>query len=445
MRKHFYPVFIVALLLQGCAGPFPQLGEHARQTREMGDQEFFPAPVRVKTGLDVLVEMDLKPLQGKRVGVVTNQTAVARDGRHIVQILRAHPDVEVAAIFGPEHGWKGAAEGGLTVVDGRDSLTGAPVYSLYGKARKPKREMLEGVDILVFDIQDIGARFYTFISTLGYVLEAGAEYGIPVMVLDRPNPIGDAVRGPILDPHFKSFVGMYPIPIQHGMTVAELARMIQGEEWIHGAENLELHIVPLEGWHRDLVWTDLDLPWVDPSPNMRNPMEAMTYPGLCLLEGTNISEGRGTEEPFEILGAPWLDSRKLARTLWQGGLDGVTVEPVEYQPVSMPGYSLHPKYEGQTVHGIRVRVLDPYRFDAVAFGVRVIGAIAAQHPDEFSWNSAGRLDRLWGNDALRMALTNQEDPNHLVRAYGPEDEAFRILRQPYLLYEGNTHPTTLAE
>jgi len=434
MRKLSILALIILISVSCSQRPEPLPGPHSEQMAEFGEKPFHKEPVKVLTGLDVLEGMGFQPLAGKRVGIVTNHTAVNRQGQHLVDLLHASPEVEVGAIFGPEHGFRGHVEGGFDIETVTDSLTGAPIYSIYGSTRKPTPEMVAGLDFLVFDIQDVGARFYTYISTMGYVMEAAGEYGLPLMILDRPNPVSGVARGPILNMEHQSFVGMYPIPIQHGLTVAELAKMIQGEAWMPHMDSLDLHIVPMEGWTRDLFWQDTDLEWIDPSPNMRNPLEAITYPGLCLLEGTNLNEGRGTVMPFEQIGAPWMDSKSVARQLLESSVAGFTVEPVVYTPVSMPGYSLHPRFMGEEVNGILIRVPEPQLFDAVAFGVHYLTIMHTDYPEQFEWRSPASIDRFWGSSSLREQLAEGKTADEIIASYGAELDAFNNLRTPYLIY-----------
>jgi len=388
--------------------------------------------------LDVLENLEFRPLAEKRVGVVTNHTALNRDGKHLVDLLHEAEQVTVTAIFAPEHGFRGGEEGGFKIDTHRDPVTDAPIYSLYGEVHKPTAEMVAGVDLLIFDIQDIGARFYTYISTMGFVMEAGAEYGIPVMILDRPNPISGRVEGPLLDLEFQSFVGKYPIPIRHGLTVAELARMIQGEDWVPGAAEVDLHIVQMEHWSRELFWSDMDLKWIDPSPNMRNLNEALTYPGLCLLEGTNINEGRGTVKPFEQIGTPWMDNQKVARLLLKTGVQGITVEPYQYTPVSMPGYSTSPRYMDELVNGILLHVTDPSHFDAVDFGLHFLAIMKKLYPDEFEWRSERGIDRLWGSASLRVGLDSGKSVEKIKAEYQSGLDEYLRNREQYLIY-GSEH------
>ena len=263
-------------------------------------------------GADILISDSLNLIKGKGIGIVTNHTAVLSNGTHLVDSLFNIKNINIVALFGPEHGIRGDAPDGLTITDGKDSKTGIPVYSLYGKIRKPTKEMLKGVDVLIFDIQDIGARFYTFISTMYYTLEAAAENNIPVIILDRPNPIGGLkVSGNIREEEFKSFVGIAPIPIMHGMTVGELAILFNEQHYLENNLHANLTVIKIKNWQREQLFNQTGLKWINPSPNMINLDEAMIYPGLCLLEGTNISEGRGTQKPFLTFGAPYINSNQL--------------------------------------------------------------------------------------------------------------------------------------
>lgn len=422
------------LLILGCTGNRLDVKPHASQMEEMGKTQP-PVEIRtVLTGLDVLKVNNFAPLHGKTVGVVCNHTAVDKEGNHIVDLLHDAPDVTLKAIFAPEHGFRGTTEGGYALNDSMDLKSGAMIYSIYGAVRKPTPEMLAGIDMLLFDIQDVGARFYTYISTMGNVMEAGAEQGIPVMILDRPNPISGYTDGNILDMQHQSFVGMYPIPIQYGLTLGELARMIQGERWIQAADNLELHIVEMEGWSRDLFFNETDLTWIDPSPNMRNLNEALVYPGMCLLEANTCSEGRGTEYPFEMVGAPYVDGKQLAKALYEAGIEGATVEPVTFVPVDMPGYAVNPKFEGEEVHGIRIRVVNPRVFRPVPFGVKFLVTLHALYPEHFAWTSEGRAARLWGSDSLVEMIATGKSAAEIMASYQAPLRQFKERQKLYLIY-----------
>ncbi|MDZ7797403.1 MAG: DUF1343 domain-containing protein [Candidatus Marinimicrobia bacterium] len=339
----------------------------------------------VNTGLDNARNDGFPMFKGKSVGIVTNHTAVDRNGDHLVDLLNEEEGVKVKAIFAPEHGFRGDVEGGLHLEDNIDPQTGAPIYSLYGKTRKPTPEMLEGVDVLIFDIQDIGARFYTYISTMGRSMEGAAENGIPVYIMDRPNPIGRLAEGPIMQQEFMSGIGMYPIPIRHGLTVGELALMIKDNGWVGFTEDLDLNIVKVSGWDPYKSFRTTDLTWVDPSPNMRNLNEALLYPGMCLFEATNFSDGRGTEHPFEWVGAGYIDNELVIEELRKRNIPGVEYEAIEYVPVDMPGYAMNPKFKGEVCHGISMTVTDPVDFRSVEFGVHFIHILQTLDPRRFQY------------------------------------------------------------
>lgn len=383
-----------------------------------------PPPAGVATGLEVLLR-DLPPvLQGRRVGFITNHTGVDAEGVSAIDRLAQHDGLELVALFAPEHGIRGVAAPGEHVDSGRDERTGLPIHSLYGATRTPTPEMLEGIEVLVFDMQDVGARQYTYISTMALGMRAAAEKGIPFVVLDRPNPIGgEIVEGGLLDTTFASFVGMFPIPSRHGMTVGELARLFNDRFGI-GAE---LEVVRMEGWSRATWFDGTGLPWVNPSPNIRRLEAAIHYPGTVYLEGTNLSEGRGTALPFEQTGAPWMDAAAVAEEMNALALPGVRFEPVEI-PVD-PGAA---RFPGDTVPGVRLVVTDRETYRPVEATLRLIERIRRMHPDDFAWG--GSLDRLAGTDALRLSM-EEGTLDSLLEWWAAEAEEFRTDRQPYLLYD----------
>ena len=438
-----FALIVAGLAIWQCAAvPENQVipGPHAAQVQEMGQMVPPQELYHVFTGLDVLTQMDFELLRGTTVGVVTNHTAVSREGKHLVDLLAQAPDVTVKAIFAPEHGFRGEAQGGDDISSGIDSVTGIRLFSLYGADREPSAEMMDGIEVLVFDIQDVGTRFYTYISTMGYVLEAGAKFHIPVMVLDRPNPIGRRVDGNVLEEGFESFVGRYKIPIQYGLSIGELARMIVGEALLPNLENLELHVVECQGWPGDVFWQDTDLTWVPPSPNMRNTNETLTYPGLCLLEGVRINEGRGTELPFEQIGAPYMDGALLARELLATGLKGFSVEPVSYIPMDMPGVAMNPLFEGEMVQGVKIRVTDPAAFVPIDFLLNLLVITKKLYPQDFAWRSERGPDRLWGGSALRELIDAGSDVATIKASYAQELEAFKAKRAKYLIYSAAARP-----
>ena len=364
--------------------------------------------VHIKTGIDILLDKKQNLIADKRIALVTNQTGVDQYGVANYKRLMDLENTKLEVVFSPEHGIFGETDKEVTYNDGIKNLP--KIYSLYGAVRKPTREMLDGIDIIIYDIQDIGARFYTYISTLGLVMEAAAELNIPVLVLDRPNPIrGDIVEGPILDIEYQSFIGKYPIPIRYGWTVAELAEKIIQENWINPTP--QLTVIPMEGWNTSLWYDETTLPWIKPSPNIPNLETALIYPGMCLLEGTNMSEGRGTNHPFQWFGAPWIDSRVLSQKLNNLKLSGVVFVPKSFTPISIPGVADKPKYENQLCYGIEIRVIDRNKFNSVKSGVNILKTINEMYPDSLIIKEK-RLNKLWGGDTLLKELKEKKVSNN---------------------------------
>lgn len=414
------------LLLIACASDTPE----AENIEE-------PAPPAFLTGAEVLQQANLEQLRGKRVGLIVNHTAMVGD-EHIIDVIHQAPDVELVALFGPEHGIRGNEDAGAQVQDGVDQGTGIPIFSLYqGDTRKPAPESLEGIDVLVFDIQDIGARFYTYISTLGLTMQAAADQGIAFMVLDRPNPLGgDYVSGYVLEEANTSFVGQYPIPVAHGMTVGELARLIKGEAFLGGLEELDLSVINMAGWTRDTKWHELGRTWIPPSPNIPDVYTAFVYSGTCFFEAVQASEGRGTRMPFLQVGALWGNADGLANQLMVYGLEGVEFEPVSFTPVSIEGMSSNPRFEDQAVGGVKLNVTDFHAFKPVETGIYVLYTFYNATPDdaraEFINDRWLRL--LAGTDRLKASLETGQTPQEIIESWGVELDAFKTLRDEYLLY-----------
>lgn len=381
----------------------------------------------VLTGIDVLVRDGAGVLANQRVGLITNQTGRTRDGRSTIDALAGLPDVRLVALFSPEHGIRGAAQAGVRIESGRDSVTGLPIHSLYGDTRKPTPDMLDGLDVLVFDIQDIGARYYTYVWTMALSMQAAAENGLSFVVLDRPNPIGGTrVDGNVLDRAFSSFVGLYAVPMRHGMTAGELAR------WIVTTRQLgvALTVIPMSGWRRDMRFEETGLAWLAPSPNMPGIESARHYPGTCLFEGTNLSVGRGTAEPFRQIGAPWLDGETLASRLTARGLPGVRIEPVTFTPAT-PGDA---KHDGVLVRGIRLTVTDVALYDPAATAVAALVEIFAMHADQLTFRAAA-FDRLAGTDQLRLSVLRGESAPAIAGSWTTGRDQFLLERARVLLYE----------
>lgn len=392
-------------------------------------------PVRklVRPGVDMLAERLPAALAGKRVGLITNHTGRASDGRSTIDVLANDSRLQLVALFGPEHGIRGSAAEGETVDDARDARTGLPVFSLYGATRKPTPEMLRGIEALVFDIQDVGSRTYTYIYTMALAMEAAREQGIPFVVLDRPNPItGTIVEGNILDTAYASFVGMYPIPVRHGMTVGELARLFNEAFGIRA----DLTVVPMDGWRRDLWWDQTGLDFVPPSPNIRRLEAAIHYPGTVFFEGTNLSEGRGSEFPFEQTGAPWLRADTVVAAMEAMRLPGVRFEAVTFTPEASAA-----KFGGQPLHGVRLHVTDREAYRPVRTALLLIDTIRRLHPDEFRFigptaqhPDAYWIDTLAGTDRLRKAM-EAGTLTRLLDTWERDARGFEATRRRYLLYE----------
>ncbi len=391
----------------------------------------------VVTGAESLVTAELDLVAGKRVGLITNHTAMV-EGRHLADILHEHEQVTLAALFAPEHGIRGTADAGASIATTIDSATGLTVYSLHGETYRPSAEMLEGIDVLVFDMQDVGTRFYTYISTMGLAMQAAAEAGIPFVVLDRPNPLGGRlVEGFSLEPEHKSFIGMYEIPVTHGMTVGEIALMIKGESLLENLEALELHVVEMKGWHREMLWPDTGLPWIPPSPNLPSFEAAVVYPGACFFGSTSVSEGRGTREPFILLGAPWIDGQALAADLNSRNLPGLHFEPATFTPRSIAGMSTNPKLRDVEVYGIRHVVTDARAVRAVEAGVYTLSAFYQHAPEQerAAFFSTQAMLHVSGTDRLYRMIEQEIPPADIVAAWAKDVAAFMKMRQPYLLYE----------
>ncbi len=391
----------------------------------------------VKVGAQLFADNGFAELQGQRVGLIVNHTARV-DTAHLADLMHRAPGVEVTALFGPEHGIRGSADAGEKIEDGRDAATGAPIFSLYGNTRKPTPEMLRNVDVLVYDIQDVGVRFYTYISTLGLSMQAAAEKGIPFYVLDRPNPLGgDYVSGFVLEDEHESFVGQYPIPAAYGMTVGELAAMIRGEALMSGVSATELHVISMEGWERDMLWPETGLPWISPSPNIPDFETALVYAGTVLFEAASASEGRGTETPFTLLGAPRADGDALADTLNARGLPGVRFEAATFTPRSIEGMSMHPKLKGESLQGIRIVVGDHNAYRPVGTGIHVLHAFYHQAQRQGIENFISRPDglaRLSGTNRLLELLQNGASAAEIIESWTSEVAAFRERQKTYLLY-----------
>jgi uncharacterized protein YbbC (DUF1343 family) len=388
-------------------GPSPNLSPEGRGTG-------------VLTGIDVLERDKFKQLESRRIGLITNHTGLNRDGKRTIDLLHEAPGVKLVALFSPEHGIAGALDHD-DIADARDDATELPIYSLYNESRRPTARQLEGVDTLVFDIQDVGARFYTYMSTMAWAMEAAAEHDLRFVVLDRPNPIGGVdVEGPLSDKGRESFVGFHVIPVRHGMTVGELAKMYQAEREL----KVDLEVIEVENWSRSNYWDATGLVWVNPSPNMRSLTEAVLYPGIGLLETTNLSVGRGTGTPFEVLGAPWIDAKEFARELNAAGLAGVRFVPIEFTPESS-------KFADEKCGGVNITVVDRNATRPVAVGLEIAHTLRRLYPQKWELEA---IDRLLINKKALNAIRNGADAAAIEELAEPEFENFLKRRAKYLLY-----------
>jgi uncharacterized protein YbbC (DUF1343 family) len=378
----------------------------------------------VRPGIDVLLTDSLAVVRGRRVGLVTNQAGVDAHGVSDVARLRA-AGIRLMALFSPEHGFRGATDPGAAVASSLDSATGLPIYSLYGKSTAPTDAMLDGIDLLLVDLQDAGARYYTYLFTTVEVMRSAARRGIRVVVLDRPDPIGGPVQGNVLDTASASPVGLLAVPMRHGMTLGELARLARADLGL----TAELGVVPVAGWRRSMPFDATGLPFVPPSPNLRSTESLYHYPGLCLFEGTDLSVGRGSEAPFEQIGAPWLDTAAVLARVRAARLPGVGFESVAFTPHG-PGDG---KYADTLVAGIRLRVTDRVSYDPTATAVHLLAAVRAVHPDRFAWITK-QFDRLAGGTKLREQLDAGTSPAEIVAGWKPGLERFEARRRPFLLY-----------
>ena len=390
--------------------------------------------ISVKTGADVLISKKLDLVKNKNLAIVTNHTAILKSGVHLVDVLEKIDDIKIVALFGPEHGIRGDAPDGITIQNNKDAKTGIPVYSLYGKIRQPTKEMLENVDVLIFDIQDVGARFYTYISTMYYAIKASAENNIPIIILDRPNPInGIRVEGPMLDPDYKTFVGIAEMPIRHGLTVGELAQYFNQTEILETENTADLTVIKMENWKREFYFDDCNVPWVKPSPNMPNLETAIIYPGICLVEGTNISEGRGTYSPFLMIGSPYITSKAVISELKHYNFEGVELKDTSYIPNEIPNMASSPKYENKKCNGIIIKVTNRNIFQPIDFTVTLIYTINKLYPEDLTFRERA-IDRLWGSSSFREAILSGKNPNEIIEKYKNGLEEFKQIRAKYLLY-----------
>ncbi|MFC4619218.1 exo-beta-N-acetylmuramidase NamZ domain-containing protein [Camelliibacillus cellulosilyticus] len=381
----------------------------------------------VELGVDQFLKQEVERFKGKRIGLVTNMTGVSARLEPTIDLFHVHPDIELVALYGPEHGIRGDAKEGEKVASGQDPYTGLPVYSLYGETRKPTKAMLEAIDTIVIDLQDIGTRYYTFIYTVANVMEACMEENKEVVVLDRPNPINGVRReGNLVREDFRSFVGLYPLPVRHGLTIGEIALLYKHEFGL----DCDLTVIRMDGWSREMFFDDTGLLWVPASPNSTGQAMSILYPGTCLIEGTNLSEGRGTTRPFEVIGAPFVDGYRLAKRVNEKGLEGIIARPTSFIPT-------YQKHKDVLCSGIQLHVTDKSKVDSFKTGLYLLEAIAELFPNDLEFRDADKkrsfFNLLAGTDELKDVILAQK-ADHFLEKCEVEIERFTKVTKPYLLY-----------
>ena len=414
--KSLIPYLLILLL--GCSGN--KINNTFERSSVSDD------PQSVILGLDVLFDEKINLIKNKDIALVTNQSGVDKEGRSNYLKFLEHENVNLKVIFSPEHGLFGEAAAGEKL--DYDKLDDMPqVISLYGNKKRPSKNDLKDIDIIVYDVQDVGARFYTYITTLGYVMEVASQAKIKIIVLDRPNPLkGNLIEGPLLNMDYQSFVGNYPIPIRYGLSIGELAKMMVGEKWIKGAPKLS--VIKMKNWKRNQWYDETGLQWIKPSPNIPDLNTALIYPGMCLLEATNINEGRGTDKPFKRFGAPWIDNAKLSNRLNELKMPGVEFKPVTYIPTDIDGMAINPTFKNKICKGIEIKIIDRDLYQSVQIGLNIISILRDEYPNKFVINDK-RMISLLGIDELNIF---SEIPVELKTIFSIRD--FIETSKKYFLY-----------
>jgi uncharacterized protein YbbC (DUF1343 family) len=404
----------------------------------------------IKTGAEILVAERPELLRGKNIGIITNHTAIVRKSRpchdHLLDVLCEQNDLSIMALFSPEHGIRGDIPPGQHVEHTIDLKTGIPIYSLYGEWKKPTPDMLNEIDLLIYDIQDVGVRFYTFISTLFYTMEAAAELGIPYLVLDRPNMLSNAViDGPVLDNELTSFVGFKPIPVVYGLTPGELARMVNGEGWLRDSLQVMLDTIPVANYSRCLWYDETGMPWINPSPNLRSMEAVVVYPGIALLEGTNISEGRGTELPFLNIGAPFIAGAVLEKALMDMNIEGVRFEATTFIPMPSGQPKGGPKHSNKPCAGVQITVTERSVLKPVELGIHIICTLRDLYPNTLRFREIW-FDRLIGSSVVRESIQKGMSSRDIIRDWQPQlTEYTKRSRRYYLYHDHEMILTTPAD
>lgn len=408
----------IAILTLTIAGVFYAVTPAGSLAVLRGQSSATPAS-HVQLGVDVYESMNSLPFHGKRVGLITNQTGVDSQGRRTIDVLAHTPDVKLVALFSPEHGIAGKANG--AVANTTDAATGVPIYSLYGETRRPTDAMLGGVDVLIFDIQDAGVRFYTYVTTMAYCMEEAAKHHIPFVVFDRPDPLGgEVIEGPMLDADRTSFTGYFPMPVRYGMTLGEVAQMFNTENKI-GAD---LQVFTMRGWHRRDAYDQTDLAWIPPSPNLRTVNAAFLYPGVEILQAGGISVGRGTDAPFEILGAPWIRADEFAAALNRRQIPGVRFAAAQFTPTDGP-------YSGHVCQGVTITITDRSLLRSMRMGLEMADVLHRMYPERFQLD---KIIELLSSQAAIDRLKRGDAPADIVAGWSDDLDKFRKVREKYLLY-----------
>ncbi|MCF8242410.1 MAG: DUF1343 domain-containing protein [Melioribacteraceae bacterium] len=391
-------------------------------------------PGKLSLGSEILMADSLHIISNKNIAIVTNLSAVLSDGTHIIDTLLKKDEIKLMKIFSPEHGFKGKFSAGADVKDSQYKDTGIPIISLYGDKKAPDKNDLEDIELILFDIQDIGARFYTYISTLYNVVQSCAVNKIELVVLDRPNPLGGKkVEGPILKADQKSFVGIAEIPVIHGMTTGELSLMFADFIFSEKSQKADIKVIKMKDWNREFTIYDYYIPWIKPSPNIKSKETIFIYPATCFLEGTNISEGRGTDDPFLVIGAPFINSDQLINSLQKNNRTDVRFSPITFTPVSIPGVSEFPKYRQKKCNGIKIEIIDHNTFSQIKFAVNLLIELQKLYPAEFEMNEW--IDKLFGDVKIREMILNNSGPDEIISSWQTELNEFLELRNEYLLYD----------
>ncbi len=421
MKLKYLAAIIFSLMITGLTNSYSQNTDQKWQSK-------MEIQTIVKPGIDVLIEQQINLIQGKRVGLITNHTGLTSNLKSTIDVLHEYPDVKLVALFGPEHGVRGDISGGKQVPTYTDEKTGVIVYSLYGKTRRPSPEMLENIDVLIYDIQDIGSRAYTYIYTMAYAMEAAKEADIEFVVLDRPSPLGgEKIAGNVLDPEFSSFVGLYPIPYVYGMTVGELARLFNSEYNI----NCQLTVVPMEGWTRDMLWPDTGLMWVPTSPHVPHAETSFFVATVgCIGELGKVSIGVGYTSPFELIGTPWMDGYQLARELNSRELPGVHFRPTYFRPY-------YYMYVDEECIGVQIHILDFEKFKPVITQAHILEAIHKLNPEEniFDTKRISMFQKAFGTDQIHKQILAGKKAAEITAKWAEELEKFNKLREKYLIYQ----------